>query len=95
MFKLCALVIIKANIQKKTTNFFNYICVWLGSSFCIEGQILPLSIVPMSVNMVQVLPVVCVNGQYGSICSKGFDDRDAIVLCKQLENVFQLVAVGE
>ncbi len=52
----------------------------------------------MSVNMlqvVQVLPVVCVDGQYGSICSKGFDDRDAIVLCKQLENVFQLVAVGE
>ena len=55
-----------------------------GPQTCLEGQVLPFSFDQVSPGVLRILPVVCVGGVLRSICSRGFDDRDAAVVCRTL-----------
>ena len=62
---------------------------------CVEGQVFPAEVPTLSSNGIQITPVVCVNGIPGSICSRGFDDQDAAVVCRSLGNSLNITGSGE
>jgi len=61
---------------------------------CPEGQIFPLSYLQDSVVRFYMVPGACLGGQVGSLCSVGFDDADAEVVCR-LYGASLNVSLGE
>ena len=63
--------------------------------FCVEGQILPYPSMQLSFTNFSIVPLICVGGQPGRICTEGFDDADAEVVCRVLAASLNLTSRGE
>ncbi len=62
---------------------------------CTEGQVFPTEVTTISSDIIQFVPIVCVNGVLGTICRSGFDDQDAIVVCRTIAQLINIEGSGE
>ena len=62
---------------------------------CEEWRIFPFFPKQLSVTDYSFVPVICVGGQLGSICTEGFDNADAEVVCRILAASLNLTSRGE
>ncbi len=61
---------------------------------CVEGDFYPLDFNQVSTGVLRIVPGVCLNGRIGSICSRGFDNNDATVVCRAFGTSINQTSIG-
>ena len=56
-------------------------------SQCVDGAVRLVN--KSSVNPIEGRVEVCINNIWGSVCNRGFNAREAEVICRQINNTFE------
>ncbi len=75
--------------------FTNFVLFYFSvTPSCVEGDFYPLGLDQVSAGVLRIVPGVCLNGRIGSICSRGFDNNDATVVCRAFGTSINQTSIG-